>query len=104
MRVSLAILAFVASGVAHGQPAGEEIWFSLYSSPRGAPPVEMNRRLRAGPFPDIVACYSVGALSLDALSQTVPERDYMGRCGEGDLLTLRQMAERAISMLPGGAR
>lgn len=104
-RSAFVSVAFLASAsTACGQAAGEEIWFQLYSSPRLTPLTEMRERIRSGPFPDVVVCYAVGALALDALNQARPDRDYMGRCGDGDLLTLRQMTDRAIALLPKKGR
>lgn len=79
---------------------GPEVWFELYAASRGAPLAGLERRAIEGPFPDIVICYSIGALAMSILEEVRPERDYRGRCGDGDLLTVREMTNRAMALLP----
>lgn len=97
--VRVAFVACLAYSPAVCAASAGEIWFQLYSAPHRAPLTQMRAGVRAGPFPDTTVCYSVGALSIEALNNRYPAEDFMGRCGDGDLLTMHQMTDRALSIL-----
>lgn len=86
-------------GIASTRADEPDHWLDVYSAPRGAAPTEMKKRIRAGPFPEQAICYTVGALAIDALNATNPDRDFMARCDDGDLLDMRPMYDRAMKML-----
>lgn len=100
MRFAILAAVGVTVSTACCVRAGEEgVTFRLYSSPRGAPLAEMQESVNAGPFPDVVVCLSVGALAIDELNGKNPDKDFMGLCGAGDLLTLRQMSDRVTAII-----
>jgi hypothetical protein len=94
MIVALSLLLATA---AHAQPA--EVWFELFSADRGDRVTVMQGKVRMGPFPEVI-CYAVGALTIESLNTKYPNKDFMGRCDGGVLLTMREIADRALAMLP----
>lgn len=89
----------VLLGIAATRAEQPDHWLDLYSAPRGSAPIEMKKRVRAGPFPAVAICYTVGALAIDAMNAEYPDRDFMARCDDGDLLDMRPMYDRAMQML-----
>src|SRR4051812_24765573 len=96
-----AATSLVAGVLATRAQAPDDSWFELYDSKRGAPLTEMRRSIRVGPFEPLALCYAVGSMLLEGLLTGHPDKDFRGRCGDGDLLTLHEMADRASKMLPG---
>lgn len=94
------ILTFFCAAISAAPASGADVWFELYSSDAGAGPAALRPRTKEGPFPDVVICYVIGALAMDVLAEVRPERDYRGRCADGDLLTFREMTDRAMALLP----
>lgn len=99
LLIGTVIAILIIASTAHGQEPAP-VYLDVYAAPRGTGPTAMEPKLKIGPFPDVVICYSVGALSIDALNAANPHRDFMARCGDGDLLTLRGMTDAATALLP----
>lgn len=98
------LIAAVFMIPARGGEADAEYWFSLYSADRGSPPSEMRFKLKFGPAP-LSICYALGAIGIEGLNAQNPEKDFMGRCDpEGragnELFTMREIADRALALLP----
>lgn len=101
-RISRSAAAFVAALLLlQAQAAGQtaDRWFEVFASDRGAPPKTMKLKLRMGPFPEPI-CYAAGAIALDGLNRKYLDKDFMGRCDGGALLTLPEISARALSLLP----
>lgn len=93
--------ALIAGSIALVSTAKAEpptFYLEMFKSPRGE--MVMSRFAKAGPFPDISVCYAIGAITIDAMNITNPDQDFMGRCDGGLLLTGREIAERALALLP----
>jgi len=91
------VVALVVCSNARAQSLGP-YYFDLYAAPRGE--MTMRPQASAGPFPDVAVCYAAGAIVIDALNAAHPDKDFMGRCDGGILLTGRVIAERALALLP----
>lgn len=95
----LIVAGWVAAlGLCSSARAQTPRYFELFSAPVGEMP--MTSKLTVGPFDDLSTCYAVGALSIDTLSQSYPDKIFMGRCDGGILLTGRVIVERALRLLP----
>ena len=90
-------IAFVAMARGDEQRA---YWFNLYSADRDAGFAAMRAKLKLGPFPDLAICYALGAIGIEALNDKYPDKDFAGGCQNGEILYLREVADRALALLP----
>ena len=81
---------------ARGQQPG--FYLKMFAAPRGE--MVMSRFAKVGPFLDISVCYAAGAITIDGMNALHQDKDFMGRCDGGILLTGRIIAERALQLLP----
>ena len=105
VAIGLIVAAMVAVlGIAASRGDDERgHWFDLYASDLGAPLTEMKRSVSMGPFESEQQCYAVGVLGIMSLNNKFADRQFMGRCDDGDLLTIDQLYERATAN-PQGER
>ncbi len=76
-----------------------EYWFDLYAGDRDAPASTMRWMLKVGPFRELSICYAAGALGVAELNSKNPDKDFLGRCEGGKLLSLSAIADRAIKKI-----
>ena len=93
-----AIVAMTIGVVTFAHSQDRQFFFEMFAGPRGA--ATFSRSGMAGPFYEESICYAAGAITLDALNAAYPDKDFMGRCDGGILLTGRQIADRALFLLP----
>lgn len=103
VALSLVLLLIVAGWIAalvlcSSARAQTPYHFELFSAPAGE--MTMTSKLTVGPFDQLSTCYAVGALSIDTLSKSHPDKVFMGRCDGGILLTGRAIVDRALALLP----
>ena len=99
--IGLIVWLWVAAAVFAPRAGGEEVrhfQFNLYSADKGAGEAAMRFKFKMGPFPDLAVCYALGAIGIEKLNKEHPDKDFMGGCENGELLTLRQIA--AFALLP----
>ena len=93
---SLAIIA----GITLARGKEREYRFNLYAADHGAGTAAMRFKVQAMARGSLGTCYALGAISVDALNQQHPDKDFMGGCVGGEMLTLRQLIDRANALLP----
>ena len=100
---TIAAMAFIAwmavSTIARGEEL-EPYRFNLYAAERGAGAAAMRFKVQTMARGPLGTCYALGAIAIDALSQQYPDKDFMGGCADGELLTLRELVARANALLP----
>lgn len=84
---------------AGGQEAGA-YRFNLYAADRGAGVDAMRAMVQIGNIHSLPICYALGAIGIQELNDKNPTKDFMGGCVDGEMLTLRQIADRALALLP----
>ena len=79
-------------------------YFELFAADHGASVAVFRPKVKTGPFFELAVCYAIGAIEIDGLGWTHPDTDFMGRCDGGLLLTGREIADRALALLPKDSR
>ena len=95
------ILVIAGARLAHGQDTGP-YHFNLYSADRGTGESAMRFKVQLSGLDSLGSCYAVAAISIDALRYLHPDKDFMGGCQNGELLTLLEISKRALALLPKG--
>lgn len=83
-----------------GQDATASYRFNLYAADCGAGAGAMRFKLAIKDVYSLPICYALGAISIEELNNKYPDKDFMGGCRNGELLTLREIADRALALLP----
>lgn len=99
LAVAAIVSAIVLATGARGQD-DEHYRFNLYAANHGAGVAAMRFKVHVdGPGP-LAVCYVIGAIAVEALNAMYPDKDFTGGCAGGELLTLRELADRALALLP----
>ena len=99
---AILVSAIAIATAAHGQDR-QPRYFTLYNGDRASAPnaaVVMKPRVGFGPFRSPAYCYAIGAMQLEYIEDREPGKIFMGRCDDGALLTLSEIAYRALALLP----
>jgi|SRR5579862_63443 len=102
VATTVAAMAFVVAVLigtaAHG--TDRTYRFNLYAADRGAGVDAMRFKVQAMAEGSLGTCYALGAIAIDALNRQNPDKDFMGGCVGGEMLTLRELVDRANALLP----
>lgn len=99
--VATTSLIFITWFAAHGED-GRPYHFNLYAADHGAGEGAMRFKVQVSGLQSLIACYIVGAITVDDLNRKHPDKDFMGGCRDGELLALRELSNRALALLPRG--